>query len=118
MPLTGKVGEQTRFVRVLQTEEKGSDVNLASHMLREGFRGNYEMAVLVTNDSDLLEPIRIVREDLGLVVGILNPHKRASNLLRRQASFMKPIRTGVVRASQFPAEIHDQQGVIRRPAQW
>jgi uncharacterized LabA/DUF88 family protein len=118
MPVADKIGEQRRFVRVVKTEEKGSDVNLASHMLRDGFRGNYEMAVLVTNDSDLLEPIRIVREELGLVVGILNPHKRASNLLRRQASFMKPIRTGVVRVSQFPAEIHDQQGVIRKPEGW
>jgi uncharacterized LabA/DUF88 family protein len=118
MPVSGQESLRNRYVRVIKTEEKGSDVYLASHMLRDGFRGNYDVAVLVTNDSDLLEPIRIVREELGLVVGILNPHKRASNVLRRQASFMKPIRAGVLRASQFPAEIHDQKGVFRKPERW
>jgi len=105
-------------VRVVKTEEKGSDVNIASHMLRDAFRGSFDVAVLVTNDSDLIEPIRIVREELGLVVGILNPHKRASRVLHRHASFMRPIRSGVLGVSQFPTEIHDQQGVIRRPERW
>ena len=81
-------------------------------------RGSFDVAVLVTNDSDLIEPIRIVREELGLVVGILNPHKRASRVLLRHASFIRPIRSGVLGVSQFPAEIHDQQGVIRRPSPW
>ncbi len=118
MPLVGSGGVRSRFVRVIKTEEKGSDVNLASHMLRDGFRGSYEAAVLVTNDSDLIEPIRIVREELGLVVGILNPHKKASRVLHKHASFKKPIRAGVLSSSQFPVEIHDQKGLIRKPAQW
>ena len=105
-------------MRVVETEEKGSDVNIASHMLLDGFRGAYDAAVLVTNDSDLIEPIRIVREEPGLMVGILNPRKRASVLLRQHASFMKPIRSGVLAVSQFPVEVHDQRGVIRKPARW
>ena len=118
MPLAQHRCVRTTFVRVVKTEEKGSDVNIASHMLRDGFRGAYEAAVLVTNDSDLIEPIRIVREELGLLVGILNPQKRASVLLRDHASFMKPIRSGVLAVSQFPVEIHDQKGVFRKPARW
>ena len=118
MPVAEPRSGQDRYVRVVKTEEKGSDVNIASHMLRDGFRGAYEAAVLVTNDSDLIEPIRIVREELGLLVGILNPQKRASVLLRQHASFMKPIRSGVLAVSQFPVEIHDQKGAFRRPEQW
>lgn len=41
-------------------EEKGSDVNLASHLVRDTFRKQFEVAVLITNDSDLAEPVRIV----------------------------------------------------------
>jgi len=37
------------WVEVLKSEEKGSDVNLASHMIRDGFRGFYDAAILVTN---------------------------------------------------------------------
>jgi len=118
MRVAGGEKSTKRYVRVVKTEEKGSDVNLASHMLRDGFLSGYEAAVLVTNDSDLLEPIRIVREELGLIVGILCPHPRPSNVLRRHASFIKPIRRGVLGASQFPDKLYDRHGIIRRPAEW
>jgi hypothetical protein len=48
-------------VWVDKTEEKGSEVNLASHLLRDAFSKRFEVAVLITNDSDLAEPVRIVR---------------------------------------------------------
>ncbi len=118
MPVVGHRSERTRYVRVIKTEEKGSDVNIASRMLRDGFRNSYDTAVLVTNDSDLIEPIRIVRRELGLEVGILNPHKRASRVLRQHATFIKPIRVGVLEASQFPHQLCDNNGLIRRPKGW
>lgn len=118
MPVAGHRSERTRYVRVIKTEEKGSDVNLASRMLRDGFRNCYDTAVLVTNDSDLIEPIRIVRRELGLEVGILNPHKRASRVLRKHATFIKPIRVGVLEASQFPNQLNDKNGLIRKPRGW
>ena len=48
-------------------------------MTRTG--GRFDVAVIVSNDSDLLEPIKIVREELGKKVGILNPHRRPSRAL-------------------------------------
>lgn len=118
MPVAGQGSPRTLYVQVVKTEEKGSDVNIASHMLRDAFRGSFDAAVIVTNDSDLIEPIRIVREELGLAVGILNPHKRASRVLLKHASFIRPIRSGVLAVSQFPGEIHDHRGVIRKPERW
>ena len=118
MPVADHLSDRTTYVRVVKTEEKGSDVNIASHVLRDAFRGKCDAAILVTNDSDLVEPIRIVREELGLVVGLLNPHKRASRVLHRYASFMRPIRNGVLAVSQFPLEVHDQTGVFRKPERW
>lgn len=106
------------FVRVIKTEEKGSDVNLATHLLADGFRGDYEIAVVVTNDSDLLVPIKVVRYDLGLQVGIICPHERPSRVLGEHATFMKRIRTGVLAASQFPAKLTDAQGQFSKPNIW
>jgi hypothetical protein len=34
--------------------------------------GRFDVAVVISNDSDLLEPIKIVREHLGKKAGILN----------------------------------------------
>jgi NYN domain len=116
MVVTGSNPMQKVFVD--KTEEKGSDVNLAAHLLRDSFLRKFETAVLVTNDSDLAEPVRIVRHDIGLPVGILNPHQRHSVVLKNLATFVKRIRQADLIASQFPAVIADAKGEIRKPAGW
>ncbi len=79
-------------VWVDKTEEKGSDVNLASHLVRDAFLKQFEVAVLISNDSDLTEPVRIVAQELKLPVGIINPHQYHSKELQRYATFVKRIR--------------------------
>lgn len=119
MPLAEPASGGPRFARVTRTEEKGSDVNIAAHLLHDAYQKKYQAAVLITNDSDLLTPIRIVQEDLKLEVGILNPHRHnASRVLARHAAFIKQIREGALRASQFPAVLEDAQGTFRKPKVW
>ena len=55
---------------VWKTEEKGSDVNLASYLLLDAFQNKYDVAAVLSNDSDLTEPIRIVTRTLGKPVGL------------------------------------------------
>lgn len=45
MPLANPPVSGPRTVEVLDTEEKGSDVNLAAYLLLDGFQGDYEVAV-------------------------------------------------------------------------
>ena len=106
------------YVEVIKTEEKGSDVNLATHLLYDGFKGNYECAAVISKDSDLLEPIRIARQELGLRVGILNPGKKPSLALVPHVDFLKRIRAGVLKASQFPAQLTDSNGTFQKPSSW
>jgi uncharacterized LabA/DUF88 family protein len=105
-------------VWVEKTEEKGSDVNLASHLVRDAFHKEFEVAVLITNDSDLAEPVRIVAEELKISVGILNPHQHHSKELQRYATFVKRIRQGHLLASQFPATLRDSRGIFSKPVGW
>ena len=118
MPLAGNAGGQQQYACVIKTEEKGSDVNIAAHMINDGYKGLYQAAILISNDSDLVEPIKIVRNELKLPVGVLNPHARPSQQLLKFASFVKPIRQGVLAASQFPPTLQDAQGTISKPAGW
>jgi uncharacterized LabA/DUF88 family protein len=119
MPLANPVPGGPRFAKVTKTEEKGSDVNIAAHLINDGYKKEYDIAVIVTNDSDLTEPVRIVRHELGLPVGILNPHKnQTSKVLAKHASFIKQIRTGVLSASQFPLVLTDARGEFRKPSSW
>ena len=106
------------MVEVLRTDEKGSDVNLATHLIYEGMKDDYDTAVVVSNDSDLAEPIRIVAQEMGKKVGILSPARTPSREMLRYANFYKPIRRAVLAASQFPPELKDAHGAFRKPASW
>lgn len=107
-----------RTHRVLKTEEKGSDVNLATYMLIHAARNAFTQALIISNDSDLLTPVRFLREEFGKRVGILNPHRKPSQALSREADFIRPIRPGALQASQFPVQLRDRNGAIRKPATW
>jgi hypothetical protein len=103
---------------VWRTDEKGSDVNLATQMLVDVFANAYDCAVLVTNDSDLLGPIKAVRQRLGKKVGLLNPQKRPSRSLHAEVDFYKRIRQGVLHVSQFPPTLSDTTGTFTKPTVW
>ena len=115
LPLPGS-GPETEFVTARRT--KGTDVQLASFMLADGFRGDYEVAVVVSTDSDLALPMRLVRRQLQLPVGLLKPGERYANELVRAATFWKPIREGVLAASQLPSQLTDEHGTITKPSAW
>lgn len=119
MPLISSLAGKIKYVYVMKTEEKGSDVNLAAHLINDGYKGLYQVAVLITNDSDLVEPIKIVRNELSLPVGVLNPRRSTpSHELRKYATFVKPIRKGVLAASQFPTNLTDATGTFHKPPIW
>ena len=59
------------MVNTLHLEEKGSDVNVASHLLIDVLNGTVDAAVVVSNDSDLALPVRTVRNHVPL--GLVNP---------------------------------------------
>jgi hypothetical protein len=52
-------------------EEKGSDVNVASHLLLDVLGGAVDAAIVISNDSDLRFPIQQARERVP--VGTINP---------------------------------------------
>jgi len=118
MPMAGQNPLTPAYVRVVKTEEKGSDVNLASHLVNDAHNKDFDVGVVISNDSDLVEPVRIVTQELGLHVGILNPHIRRSRELSQYATFYKKIRPGVLGASQFPSALNDATGAFHKPAVW
>ena len=108
------------YVRIVDSEEKGTDVNLATRLLVDGFNGAYEQAVVVSNDSDLASPMRYVRDKLRRKVSVVNPDN--NNYTHRDlvhaATYVKRLRRSHLRRSQFPPEVSDAQGRITKPAGW
>lgn len=107
-----------QYAKVIERTEKGSDVNLAVHLLNDAWRDAYDCAVVISGDSDLAESIRLVREfHPKKVVGVLGPGKRSmSKELARDCSFIKAISTTALASSQFPDLIPGSN--IVKPADW
>ncbi len=108
----------TRTVWVMRTEEKGSDVNLASHLIHDAHRGAFEAAAVVSSDTDLVEPVRIVTQEIGLPVCLLPPRIEGSKSLKAVATEVRKIGDARLRQAQFPDIVRGKSGEIRKPGSW
>jgi len=107
------------MVSVARREEKGSDVNVASHLLIDALEGSIEAAVVVSNDSDLAYPVAAVRQRIP--VGVVNPSKNyTAGALRGDAASgagghwsYSLTRTDIQAAQMSPSVGH-----LQRPAGW
>lgn len=114
----GKEPEKIKKVQVIVTEEKGSDVNIATHLLVDGFQGRYDIAAMITNDSDLKLPVEMVRNILKKPVGIICPHEHPSRELKKVATFFKTIKPEIYKECQFPESFADKNGKVHKPKEW
>jgi hypothetical protein len=106
-------------VMVLLPEEKGSDVNLASYLLYDGFTDQYDTAVIISSDSDYVEPIRIIKNKLGKKIKVFSPSSRLSNdLVQLMKEDLGIIWRGTLLNSQFPNELKDSKGSFSKPRAW
>lgn len=84
----GKAVRDARFmVQYLHLEEKGSDVNVASHLLLDVLSQTVDAALVISNDSDLAFPITEARKRVP--VGVVNPNNSSytAGALKSPANF-------------------------------
>jgi hypothetical protein len=110
---TGDVIEMDR------TEEKGSDVNLGTYLMLDAATHDCEMAVVLTNDSDLVEPLRLAQTAFGVRTVLFSPVDTPNKSLRQVAGSIRRVRHGPLRACQLPVDLADHRGrAIHRPRAW
>lgn len=116
------IDPEPNVVKVVKTEEKGSDVNLGVQLVRDAFLNKFEHAAVITNDTDLTEAIRIVEQEARLPVTLICPEqiKSPAKSLQDVATTTKRLRLNTVcRASQFPNSIITANGnIINKPNSW
>lgn len=108
----------SKYALVHDRTEKGSDVNLAVHLVCDAWLNAYDCAIVVSGDSDLAESIKLVRKHhKKKVVGVISPGKRSmSKELIYASTFIRAISTTVLAASQFPSHIPGT--TIFKPHDW
>jgi hypothetical protein len=98
-------------------EEKGSDVNLAAHLLNDAWKGLFDAAAIISNDTDLVTPVQIVTAERAKPVFVICPGRwQMAPDLERVASYKRHIRRSMLAQSQLPDPIPGT--AIRKPAGW
>ena len=101
-------------------KEKMTDVNIAVELLTDAFQDNFDVALIVSADSDLKGPIQKTKElfpDKRIVVAF--PPGRSSVELRNTADACFHIGRKKIADSLFPDQIIKSDGfIIERPDNW
>lgn len=99
-------------------EEKGTDVNIATWMLRDAFKESYDSYVLISNDTDLRAPLLVLKNEFAVNVGLICPGKVIAEALKDAVNFAKILRISKIKKSQFPENMSDSKGEFQKPADW
>ena len=118
--LVGESGVDSKLATVWQYEEKGSDVNLASYLLRDVYVSRLTNALVVSGDSDLANALKFARE-AGTHVSLAIPdrHEKGSAKLKSAADYVQFVKPSQLGASQFPKAVIIASGrEIVKPSEW
>ncbi|HZQ10463.1 MAG TPA: NYN domain-containing protein [Anaerolineae bacterium] len=100
--------------------EKMTDVNMSVELMADAFQDRFDVALIISADSDLVGPVYAVRKlftQKRVVVAF--PPGRSSEALKRAAHAQIYINRDVLAKSIFPDEITKSDGfVLRRPTEW
>lgn len=92
---------------------------LATHLLLDAIDDRFEAALVLTNDSDFVEPITIVRTRFRRRVIVISPDTVVAKMLARAASYARPLDQRLLATSQLAEVVVDHEGrAIRRPDAW
>ena len=122
-PLIDFQGQKITSVKVKEPNEKGSDVNLAVQLLNDSWLNLFDWAVVVSNDSDLAEALRLVKDQKKKILLVPTISTKGKNLMKRPSSKLLKyvdkvinIRESSLIKSQLPDIIPGTN--IRKPNSW
>jgi len=100
--------------------EKMTDVNIAMELLTDAFQDNFDIALLISADGDLVGPVRKVKQLFPKKrVIVVFPPKRYSNALKNVADVCLHLDRVTLAKSVLPDEVVKADGfVLQRPSRW
>ena len=117
-------------VEVIVTEEKRSDVSLSTHLLNDAWLDKYDCAVLVSNDNDMAEALKLIRQyHPEKQLWLIKPKKSQSSgklqgPIEGQVNgkkFIRAIYRSALKKSLLPDPVLSEKPIstsISKPASW
>ncbi len=100
-------------------KEKMTDVNIAIEMLLDAQTNNFDAAILVSADTDLVPVVKYVVQRLDKRVTVAFPPERRSDHLKDVARRHYPIGRDKFAKSQLPPRIKvSDKRFLERPPEW
>ncbi len=101
-------------------EEKMTDVNIAAQMLADAYEDRFDVAMVISADSDLTTPVRLLRKRFPQkrIIVVFPPDRRSAEL-QKTAHGMVVLGQDKLRQNLLPENITTSSGfVLTRPPQW
>ena len=98
-------------------EEKKTDVNIACEILKDSYEDNFDIAYLVSGDSDLVAPVESVVDKKKIVI-IACPPKRLGRELIKSATNHFRIYPKRLKKCLLPKTIQEGSRKIVQPQEW
>lgn len=100
-------------------EEKQTDVNLCLRLLEDAVEERFDVAMLISADSDMVPAIRSVRRlrRSAKVIAMFPPARYSEDLKRAVHSYLR-LSEARIRQSQLPQTVYGPGGTYNRPKHW
>ena len=117
MPLVRPCPHCGDKAEIWRTDEKGSDVALATHLLVDAHENRYDVGWIISKDTDLRAAVNAARHVFRKKVGIVIPEPTGGlNLF--DADYYEHIRDSSLKLTQFPPKVKAADKVIFKPKEW
>ncbi|MDP2423508.1 MAG: NYN domain-containing protein [Bacteroidales bacterium] len=97
-----------------------TDVNIATTLIMDAFQDKYDMAMLISGDSDLVPPIKAIHANFpNKRVFVAFPPSRHNIAVKKVAKGSMTIGRKKLFDAQFPQEVISKTGyILRKPSEW
>ena len=119
LELAGSPPDAPKRVKVRVKQEKGSDVNLAAHLIADAAEGEIDAAMIITDDFDQEGALKMAKELYGIALIVVSPRNQRKLSRAVGADFYKQIHESLLLECQLPEMSLDHEGrEIHRPGSW
>ena len=119
----GKAARECDKVEIWKLEEKQSDVALAVHMVADALQNQIDHVVVVTNDTDIVPALQLIRAHTTVTVGLIVPAREAERRvnadLQNLAHWTRShILDEELAAAQLPPMVRSAKRPLHKPLSW
>lgn len=119
----GRPPRKSDKIEVWKLEEKQSDVALSLHAYSDALRGEVDHVIVVSNDTDIVPALAMIREHTRATIGLVVPTRDRVRPVNQALSDLahwtrSHLLDSELEAAQLPAMVRHEQKAVHKPLSW